>query len=43
MAIISGLSLKETVEIFRVCSLIRQTELEISKKYAENKSLKMKK
>lgn len=37
MAIISGLSLKETVEIFRVCSLIRQTELEISKKYTENK------
>jgi TPP-dependent pyruvate/acetoin dehydrogenase alpha subunit len=37
MAIISGLSLKETVEIFRVCSLIRQTELQISKKYTENK------
>lgn len=37
MAIITGLSLKESFEIFKVCSLIRLTELEISKKYSENK------
>ena len=35
--IISGLSLKVKKKIFQVCSLIRLTELEISKKYSENK------
>ena len=35
MAITIGLSLKE--KIFEVCSLIRLTELEISKRYTENK------
>ena len=37
MAITSGLSLKEKKKIFEVCSLIRLTELEISKRYTENK------
>ena len=35
--IISGLSLKHKKKIFEACSLIRHTELEISKKYTENK------
>ena len=37
MAITIGLSLKEKKKIFEVCSLIRLTELEISKRYTENK------
>lgn len=37
MAITTGLSLKEKLKIFEVCSLIRLTELEISKRYHENK------
>ena len=37
MAITIGLSLKEKKKIFEVCSLIRLTELEISKRYSENK------
>lgn len=37
MVIISGLSLKVKKKIFEVCSLIRLIELEISKKYSENK------
>ena len=32
-----GLSHKKKLEIFEMCSLIRHTELEISKKYKENK------
>ncbi len=37
MAITSGLSLKEKKKLFEVCSLIRLTELEISRRYTENK------
>ena len=37
MVTISGLSLKVKKKIFEVCSLIRLTELEISKKYSESK------
>ncbi len=37
MAITTGLSPKDKIEIFRICSLIRLTELEISKRYKENK------
>ena len=37
MEITSGLSHNQKKKIFEVCSLIRLTELEISKKYIENK------
>ena len=37
MEITSGLSLSEKKNIFKICSLIRLTELEISKRYFENK------
>ncbi len=37
MEITSGLSLREKKKIFEACSLIRLTELEISKRYSDNK------